>query len=211
MSVEASKQPENTSSQSSKNIAEGKRKGNSVGPVLSLQDVFSDPANPEGRQKKTSRPFANEQEKETQLKANKIGKKKQKTRGGRRKIPTVELRTKKLQMYMTLEEYNTFLKQYNQSGRSTMADYLRVLVLNKKSSRSMVDRVKLIRHLDFIGMQVARIGNNINQLAKYVNIQMKTGKIDHQTITRFNNQMDRYLKQHGKLTKAYRAMVKNEL
>ena len=114
-------------------------------------------------------------------------------------------------MYLTLEEYNIFLKQYKLSGRSTLADYLRPLVLVEKSARSMVDRVKLIRHLDFIGMQVARIGNNINQLAKYANIQMKTGKIDQQTITRFNNQMEGYLKRQGELTKAYRALIRDEV
>jgi len=96
-------------------------------------------------------------------------------------------------MYMTVEEYATCQKQYKLSGRNTMADYLRALVLNKQSARSMVDRVKLIRHLDFIGMQVAKIGNNINQLAKYANTQMKAGKIDQQTITRFNNQMEGFL------------------
>jgi len=149
-------------------------------------------------------------EKEAQLRANKIRKAKQQRRSGRKKIPTTELRIKKLQMYMTIEEYNAFLKQYKLSGRSTMADYLRTLVLDEKSASSMVDRVLLIRHLDFIGTQVARIGNNINQLAKYANIQMKTGKINQNTITSFNNQMEGYLKQQRDLTKTYRALSRNE-
>jgi len=55
MRAETSKQPENTSSQLIRKIAEGKRNGESHREVLSLQDVFSDSANLEGMQQKTSR------------------------------------------------------------------------------------------------------------------------------------------------------------
>ncbi len=170
MGVETSNKKTEHSDQSNRIFAVGKRKEESDSPALSLQDVFSDPANLEGMQQKTSCLSANEQENEAQLRVKKIRKSKHQ-RGGRKKIPPVELKTKKLQMYMTVEEYNTFLKQYKLSGRNTMADYLRTLVLDEKSARSMVDRVLLIRHLDFSGTQAARIGNNINQLAKYAIIK----------------------------------------
>ena len=67
MSVETSNQTENTSSQSGKSIAEGKRKGESYGEALSLQDVFSDSANLEGMQQKTSRHSKMNGRKEAQL------------------------------------------------------------------------------------------------------------------------------------------------
>jgi hypothetical protein len=56
MKVETSKQPENTSSPSSTKIAEGKRKGESYGEALSLQDVFSESENSPRIQQKTSCP-----------------------------------------------------------------------------------------------------------------------------------------------------------
>jgi len=42
-------------------IAEGKRKGESYSPALSLQDVFSDPENSPGFHQKTSCLFISEQ------------------------------------------------------------------------------------------------------------------------------------------------------
>ena len=54
MKVETSKQPDNTPSQLSRKIAEGKRKGESYREALSLQDVFSDSGNAFGNSQKTS-------------------------------------------------------------------------------------------------------------------------------------------------------------
>jgi hypothetical protein len=71
MRVETSNQTENTSSQSGKSIAEGKRKEESEGLALSLQDVFSDSGNASGSSQKTSRLFKSEQGKEAQLKGKK--------------------------------------------------------------------------------------------------------------------------------------------
>ena len=54
MGVEKSNMKTEPSDQSNMEIAIGKRKGESYGPALSLQDVFSDSANLAGRQQKTS-------------------------------------------------------------------------------------------------------------------------------------------------------------
>ena len=63
-------------------------------------------------------------------------------------MASIEYGTYKLQMYITIEEYTAFLKRDKLSGKSTMSDYLRSLVLDEKSAISIVDRVLLIRHLD---------------------------------------------------------------
>jgi hypothetical protein len=67
MRAETSKQTENTSSQSGKSIAEGKRKGESYGEALSLQDVFSDSGSATGSSQKTSLPSDTERRKGAQL------------------------------------------------------------------------------------------------------------------------------------------------
>jgi hypothetical protein len=54
MGVEASKQKENTSSQLNISVAEGKRNGESLCPVLSMQDVFAESLNASGSSQKTS-------------------------------------------------------------------------------------------------------------------------------------------------------------
>lgn len=54
MGVETSNKKTEPSDQSNMVIAIGKRKGESYGPALSLQDVFSDSANLAGMQQKNS-------------------------------------------------------------------------------------------------------------------------------------------------------------
>jgi hypothetical protein len=56
MEVETSNKKTEPSDQSNMVIAIGKRKGESYGPAMSLQDVFSDSANLAGRQQKTLLP-----------------------------------------------------------------------------------------------------------------------------------------------------------
>ncbi len=67
MGVEKSNKKKKPSDQSNLVIAIGKRKGESYGPALSLQDVFSDSANLAGMQQKTSRRPKLDGEKQTQL------------------------------------------------------------------------------------------------------------------------------------------------
>ena len=70
--------------------------------------------------------------------------------------------------------------------------------------------MELIKHLDPIGTEIGRIGNNINQLAKYANIQIKSGKVNTSVIIDFIEVMDKYMKERRELSKAYRALVRND-
>ena len=74
----------------------------------------------------------------------------------------------------------------------------------------MINKKELTKRLDGIEVQFGRIGNNINQIAKFANIQLKTGKIDQRTLNNFNEQMEQYLKAQQNLLKAYRALARNK-
>ena len=58
--------------------------------------------------------------------------------------------------------------------------------------------------------KLAGIGNNINQFAKYANIQVKSGKVNTSVIIDFIEVMDKYMMERRELAKAYRALVRNE-
>jgi uncharacterized protein Veg len=213
MRAETSKEIENTSSQSGKSIAEGKRKGESYGEALSLQDVFSDSASATGSSQKTSRLPADEaglsksgQEKGAQLEK----KVNRKQRGGRRKLEQNQKRLIKLQAHVTAMEYEKLNDQFRATGMRYFSDYLRLLILDRGKARSITNKQELIKQLDMIGIQINRLGNNINQIAKYANIQLKSGKIDQRTIERFNNLMEDYLKEERNLINAYRALARNK-
>ena len=68
----------------------------------------------------------------------------------------------------------------------------------------------LIKHLDNVGLAINRIGNNINQLAKYANIQIKSDKVNTSVIIDFIRVMDKYIQKRRELAKTYRALVRNE-
>ena len=90
MGVETSTKKTEPLDQSNRIIAKGKRKGESYGPALSLQDVFSDSANLAGKQQKTSRrpklDGGNQAQLEKKVKKNQP---KNTRAGGRKKIPTI--------------------------------------------------------------------------------------------------------------------------
>jgi hypothetical protein len=211
MGVETSNKKTEPLDQSNRVIAKGKRKGESNGQALSLQDVFSDSANLAGRQQKTSRLSEIGQAILVATPKKEMKKQSRNTRtGGRKKLPAIELKTKKLQMHVTALEYTRIQTLYHASGKKTVSDFMRVLILDKNKSNSIINKVELIKHLDVIGNEIGRIGNNINQLAKYANIQIKSGKVDPKTMIRFTDQMDSYLQERRELAKAYRALVRNE-
>ena len=130
--------------------------------------------------------------------------------GGRKNLPATELKTRKLQLHVTELEYVNIKLLYSASGKKTVSDFMRALILDKDKSNSIINNVKLIKHLDVIGKEIGRIGTNINQLAKYANIQNKSGKVDPKTMIRFTDQMDSYLQERRELAKAYRALVRND-
>ena len=129
---------------------------------------------------------------------------------GRKKKPAIELKIKKLQLHVTELEYTRIQTLYQASGQKTISDFMRPLVLDDQKSNSIINNVELIKHLDPIGTEIGRIGNNINQLAKYANIQIKSGKVNTSVIIDFIEVMDKYMKERRELSKAYRALVRND-
>ena len=211
MGVETSTKKIESSDQSNRLIAKGKRKGESYGLALSLQDVFSDSANLAGMQQKTS--CLSETGQGKLVATPKKGMKNQAKNvraGGRKNLPATELKIRKLQLHVTELEYTNIKLVYSASGKKTVSDFMRALILDKNKSNSIINRVELIKHLDVIGKEIGRIGTNINQLAKYANIQIKSGKVDPKTMIRFTDQMDSYLQERRELAKAYRALVRND-
>lgn len=193
MRAETSQQQDNTSSQLIRKIAEGKRKEESYGPALSLQDVFSDSGNASGSSQKTSRQFKSELEKEAQLEGKGRRKSRRKVKGGRRKLLDGQKREVKLQLHVTQAEYEKLNDQFRSTGIRYLSDYLRLLILGKRRAGHITNKKELICHLDSLGIQIGKTGNNINQIAKYANIQQKSGKVDRNTLINFNQQMSQYL------------------
>ena len=102
MGVETSTKKTEPLDQSNRIIAKGKRKGESYGQALSLQDVFSDSANLAGMQQKTSCLSEIGQGKLVATPKKGMNNQPGNTRtGGRKNLPATELKTRKLHLHVT--------------------------------------------------------------------------------------------------------------
>lgn len=130
--------------------------------------------------------------------------------GGRTKLQEVQRKKRKLQMHVTESEYVKLETLCLLSGRKTMSDFMRDIILHEETANKLTNKMELLSHLDQVGREMAKIGNNINQLARYANIQIKSGKTDTKTIIDFIGIIDKYMQTRRDLTKANRSLVRNE-
>ena len=148
MGVETSTKKTEPLDQSNRIIAKGKRKGESYGQALSLQDVFSDSANSRGIQQKTSRPPKMNGRKGAQLQKMGDEKTKRNTKGGRKKLHPNQRRTIKLQVHVTNQEFDRTERQFHLSRERYLSDYLRISILDERKSRTIINKKDLIKQLD---------------------------------------------------------------
>jgi len=121
--------------------------------------------------------------------------------------PLVEgKRSKKIDARFTEEEYKVVLALEKELGvRKT--DLVRRGVLNNAPA-VLVNAKETLRLLDGIGLELARSGNNINQLARYANILNKRNILSPMVIERFNYLFEMHLRQQKELAIVLRKVLK---
>lgn len=134
--------------------------------------------------------------------------KRKKWRGGRRKLSPKEKLMYKIQIHVNQAEFEQIEKEFKASGKKSKSDYLRDRLLKKGKQLLAVNPVEFLRQLDRIGTETGRIGNNINQVAKYAHILAHQGKLDDGPLREFNHLMDEYMRNRRELIKAYRAVIR---
>lgn len=116
-------------------------------------------------------------------------------------------RSKKIDARFTGEEYNQVLALEKELGVSK-TELIRRGVL-KNAPVVLVNAKEMLRSLDTIGLELARSGNNINQLARYANILSKRNILSQAVAERFNYLLDSHLAQQKDLTVALRKVIKH--
>jgi hypothetical protein len=115
-------------------------------------------------------------------------------------------RSKKIDARFTEEEYKIILDLEITLGiRRTEIIRMRVL---QGSAQLVVNAKEMIQHLDRVGAELGRVGNNINQLAKYVNTLNKRGLLSAQIMERFNILFDQYIETQQSLEIALRKIIR---
>jgi hypothetical protein len=115
-------------------------------------------------------------------------------------------RIKKIDARFTEDEYADIVALEQELGISK-TELVRMRVLGN-AKKVVVNSRELIRHLDDIGAEMGRIGNNINQLAKHANILRLRGMLNGSVVAHFNELLESYIKCQQGLETALRKIIR---
>ena len=115
-------------------------------------------------------------------------------------------RTVMINARFTEEEYQKILELEKALGLSR-ADIIRARLLDN-APQMIINARDLIGHLDAIGAELGRSGNNINQLAHYANILQLKSVLSPVVIERFNLLFSRYIDNQKTLETALRRIIR---
>lgn len=116
-------------------------------------------------------------------------------------------RIKKIEARFTEEEFEGVVALEKSLGISR-TELVRMRVL-KESGMLVVNALALMSRLDTVGADLGRIGNNINQLARYANTLDNRGLLSPQIIERFNVLLDAHVDVQQKLETALRKIIRS--
>jgi hypothetical protein len=115
-------------------------------------------------------------------------------------------RVKKIDVRFTEEEYELVLAMEKELGIGK-TELVRMRILND-AERVVVNSKELIGHLDAVGAEMGRAGNNINQLARHANVLNLEGTLNASVAAKFNELMETYVKMQQALEISLRKIIR---
>jgi len=124
-------------------------------------------------------------------------------KGGRPKKSDKERRDKTVLIKFTEDEKSQIYKESEDLGWKQPLVYFRNKLLSKNSSAGHNPQ-SLFKALNKLNPELNRVGNNINQIAKYVNYLDKNNMVDQKFIAEYNT----YFKQMLEVQQEYTLVIK---
>lgn len=115
-------------------------------------------------------------------------------------------RTKFINVRFTEEEYKEVAELEKELG-VTKTDLIRMRILSD-AKKTVINSKELICHLDKVGAELGRIGNNVNQLAKHANVLRLKGSLNPGIILKFNELIEDYIKVQQLLEISLRKIIR---
>jgi hypothetical protein len=78
----------------------------------------------------------------------------------------------------------------------------------QNAGKLVINSRELLKHLDDIGAEMGRCGNNINQLAKHANWLKLQGALSPDIPNRFNNLLEGYIRIQQALEASLRKIIR---
>ncbi len=133
-------------------------------------------------------------------------KKKKKWVGGRIPLDKDDLR-KPYKVYLNIKESKILLEQQNVLGYKNLSQYLRYKLLKDKKRMIYVNPVELIKQMDLYGVEMGRIGNNINQMSRHANQLSKEDELDVNVIEDFTRAIEEYNNLRSKILMCFNKIL----
>ncbi len=112
-----------------------------------------------------------------------------------------------LRLRLTEKERGQLAEQVREAGYKDQSEYLRKKIF-APGDATVHNPKKLFRALDKTGGELKRIGNNINQIAKYINYLEKNNMVEGRVIDEYNRHFGEFLQVEDKYVKAIRAYLR---
>jgi hypothetical protein len=115
-------------------------------------------------------------------------------------------RSKKIDARFTEVEYMLIVDLEKELGVSK-TELVRMRMLNN-AGNTIINSRELLKHLDNIGAEMGRSGNNINQLAKHANTLRLLGAVPPSVIFKFNELLEDYIRIYKALEVSLRKIIR---
>ena len=128
-----------------------------------------------------------------------------KNKGGRPRKESGK-RTEHIKVRITEDEEKILLGLEKEFGISR-SDLVRKRVLHE-AEMMVVNSKELIQQIDKVGVELARSGNNINQLARHANSIAVSGDLPPSVLARYNFLMDQHINVQKELEVCLRKIIR---
>ncbi|GAA3989577.1 MobC family plasmid mobilization relaxosome protein [Mucilaginibacter dorajii] len=115
-------------------------------------------------------------------------------------------RSKFINVRFTDDEYKEIADLERQLGISK-TELIRMRVLTDVKE-TVINAKELIKHLDALGAEMGRIGNNINQLARHANVLKLKGALNAMIVEKFNRLFGDYIQVQQMLEASLRKIIR---
>ena len=119
---------------------------------------------------------------------------------------TAETKSKFINVRFTETEFKSVLEVEKALGISK-TEFIRMRALSD-TDKIIINSKELLHHLDHIGADIGRVGNNINQLARHANILKLQGSLNNTVAEKFNSLFVDYIQVQQELEGALRKIIR---
>lgn len=116
-------------------------------------------------------------------------------------------RTRFIKARLTEEEHHSLRNLWVALGLKE-SDFLRQKLLKPSALSTKINVSEVLAHLNLLGAEIGRSGNNINQLARHANFLNKRGMLSSDVVLQFNTLFSAYISVFRDMEKATRALLR---